>query len=110
MAHPFDALSRIRDLDLWEADVYVEIFDSPGKLSVRSDPAPSQDQRQAFDAFVEVQQRLKPKVYQAILDYYLEILEECRERFSPDFLHLAPRIKKVGEVRRLLQPPYVVHL
>jgi hypothetical protein len=53
-------------------------------------------------------QLLKPRVYQAILEYYQSIVDEYQEMFSPDFLHLAPDVATVGELHRVVTPEAVL--
>jgi hypothetical protein len=103
--HPFDLL---RFDVLWEARLYFDIFDQEARLSVRAEATgPEPWQRDAFDLFRRIEEHVKPRVYAEILAYYQSIIRDYRAQFSAEFLHLAPRVSSVEEVRRLITPEAV---
>jgi hypothetical protein len=111
MVHPFTALRRIENMDLWETEFYIDVFGSLGKLVVCADESgPSQRQREVFDRFIEAQGSLHAKIYDAIFAYYLGVVDDCQARFSPENLHMAPRITTADEVKALLRDPYLIHM
>jgi hypothetical protein len=103
--HPFD---RLRFDILWETSAYFHIVDGERRLSVRAEESgPEPWQRRAFDAFVANERALKPRVFEALLEYYQSIVDEYRAMFSPDSLHLAPLISRVEDLHAVLAPEAV---
>ncbi len=100
--HPFERLQYDR---LWQTTAWFDIFDQEARLTVRTDGArPERWQRLLFDEFVRRQGELKPMVYSAIMEYYRSIVDDYRDQFSPEFLHLAPHVSSAEEMRRLIRP------
>lgn len=103
--HAFD---RLRFDVLWETQMYFDLFGCEARLSVRTDDTePAPWQRIVFDVFMKHQAVLKPKVYAALLQHYQSIVDEYREMFSSEHLHLVPRISSVEELSRVITPEAV---
>ena len=105
MRHPFDTLTYD---DIWETELYWDVFDSVAKLSLYGEEdSPESWQRDVFDDFFKNQGNLKPKIYDAIFEYYQSVAPEYRDRVGKNYSKYVPYIKSIDELKTLLEPDSV---
>lgn len=91
----------------WEGVAIISALGGEVSLSVaaENETPPTDAQRQAFQEFQHIENRLKPDIEAEVYKYYSRVLEEYRDGYGECADEYAPVLQTSSEIWRLLSSP-----